>query len=96
MSTQPPHHPMDRNRPASIDEAKKQELQRRVVEGNRVKDLLSNLILGERAQTGGEGSHVLAVPGGWIFYDTHKAGITSTFVPVPPQTPTFTEKMVMP
>lgn len=41
---------------------------------------LSTLMLGEILDTGPD-SHVLAVPGGWIFY--HK-GITSTFVPQPP------------
>ena len=41
-------------------------------------------------------SHVLAVPNGWIFYEQHKAGITSTFVPAPPPTAhrTLAEKMI--
>jgi hypothetical protein len=28
-------------------------------------------------------TEVLAVPGGWIFTTTHKAGVTSCFVPLP-------------
>ena len=77
--------------------AKKQaeEQANRVNDANHCKHLLSTLMLGERLDTG-PNSHVLAVPNGWIFYEQHKAGITSTFVPAPPPTAhrTLAEKMI--
>jgi len=40
---------------------------------------LQDLNIGERLGTGD--MEVMRVPNGWIFYRTHKAGITGTFVP---------------
>lgn len=60
-------------------------------------DALSTLFVGDRIKLGDD-TEVTGVPGGWIFYRTHKAGITSTFVPVPRPAPQLakTSQLVLP
>jgi hypothetical protein len=44
-------------------------------------EALSTMAIGESVGMGE--TEVMAVPGGWIFTTTHKAGVTSCFVPLP-------------
>ena len=65
------------------DEVKAQrekEQQERIIHAQQRAQALSTLMLGERIAIDGD-TEIMAVPNGWIFYRTHKAGITGTFVP---------------
>ena len=62
------------------------EYEQRKVQAQQCANALSTLMLGEVLNTSTEAT-VMAVHGGWIFTSTHKAGITSTFVPQPPRKP---------
>jgi hypothetical protein len=44
-------------------------------------EALSTMEIGESVGMGQ--TEVMGVPGGWIFTTTHKAGVTSCFVPLP-------------
>ena len=70
----------------SIDEKAKAQEDARLAQARERALILSSLMLGEEFKMGDDGA-VMAVPGGWIFYRTHKAGITGTFVPAPPNRP---------
>jgi hypothetical protein len=76
---------------ANLEEQRKKELQDRQDQAFARARALSTLMLGEILDLGDQ-TQIMAVPGGWIFTQTHKAGITSTFVPQPPQTPQIVEK----
>ena len=56
-----------------------------------ITEALTTMKIGERIGLG-DGIEVMAVPMGWIFYRTHKAGITGTyvpFIPAPAKKPTI-------
>ena len=57
-----------------------EEHKERTLNAQQVARSLSTLMLGEIIEISNEQT-VMAVPNGWIFTSTHKAGITSTFVP---------------
>jgi len=56
---------------------------------------LSTLLLGEMLDLGPDIT-VMAVPNGWVFTQRHKAGITSTYVPMPQQPQIEQQKIVLP
>jgi hypothetical protein len=77
---------------ADLEQKRLEEDQQRKADAMQAARALSTLLLGESLTVGPEAS-VMAVPGGWVFYKSHKAGITGTFVPQPtqrPPTPTIT------
>jgi len=82
---------------ASLVEKKEEQDNSRVTAARNIAHLLSDCHLGERLRIGDD-EEVMAVPGGWIFYKTHKAGITSTFVPQPQGKPqkSTAPKIVLP
>ena len=82
--------------PDQIKEQRDKEHANRVTNATQCAHLLSTLMLGEVLNTGPQ-SHVLAVPGGWIFVDHYNAGATSTFVPQPPsRAPSLADKIIVP
>lgn len=74
--------------------AKREYEERRDAAVQRAK-ALSSLMLGERIQMG-DGAEVMAVPGGWIFYRTHKASVDGTFVPNPAPAPKTKSSIITP
>jgi hypothetical protein len=71
---------------SDLEEKRKAELAERQNQAYARARALSTLMLGEILDLG-DHTQIMAVPGGWIFTQTHKAGITSTFVPQPPLQP---------
>lgn len=69
-----------------LEARRKAEIEQRQQNAMARANAMSTLMLGERLDLGDQ-TVIMAVPGGWIFSTTHKAGITSTFVPQPVQKP---------
>lgn len=67
-----------------VEQKRLNEREQRTIEATSKAKALGDLMFGESIQMTPE-EDVRAVPGGWIFYRTHKAGVTSTFVPHPQQ-----------
>jgi hypothetical protein len=70
-----------------LEQKRNQEKHERQQAAQEVAQALSTLMLGETIAIGIEDS-VMSVPGGWLFTQKHKAGISTTFVPQPPARPT--------
>ena len=71
----------------AVDElktAREEQANTRRANSNKCISMLADMQVGETL-TLSPAMSVMAVPMGWIFYHTHKAGITGTFVPAPPQ-----------
>ena len=78
-----PNHP---NQQDELTQQRQNNIQQRQQHATERAQALSNLMLGEILDLGPETS-VMGVPNGWLFTQTHKAGITSTFVPAPQAPP---------
>lgn len=65
-----------------VEQKRQEERKERTANATMKAQALGDLMFGESIQMTLE-EEVRAVPGGWIFYRTHKAGICSTFVPHP-------------
>jgi hypothetical protein len=65
---------------ADLAAAQQEELAKRRAVAQAKAHALAGLMLGEELDLGEE-QRVMAVPGGWIFWKTHKAGISGVYVP---------------
>ena len=77
-----------------MEQKREEQLEERIVRAQARGNALSGLMLGERIDLG-DGNEVMAVPNGWIFIFTHKAGVAACFAPSIPRGKVKTEPSIV-